>query len=122
MTNEQTQLKLIWLALLMSIVLYGVIAFVIVPVGEQSFDAAFADPVILVLHLAGLGMLAMSFAAASVFRKRSNLRTASIIRWAMIESAAVFGLLAAFLGQDVRVFLPLGALAVAGMVLAYPRG
>ena len=121
MPDEKAQLKILWFALLMSIVLYGVIAFLIVPMGTQTFNALFANPTILILHLAGLAVFATSFLIPSIL-KTTNVRTTSIIRWAMIESAAVFGLLAAFLGQDVRLFLPLGALAIAGMVLAYPRG
>ena len=61
MTNETSQLRIIWFALTMSIVIYGVIAFVIVPMGAQPFDAAFSNPVILALHIAGLGMFATSF-------------------------------------------------------------
>lgn len=123
MTNETSQLKIIWFALTMSIVLYGVIAFMIVPRSDQSFDALFANPIILVLHLAGLAMFAISFVVpANMLKRSNNVRMAMIMRWAMIESSAVFGLLAAFIGQDVRLFLPLGALAIAGMLLAFPRG
>jgi hypothetical protein len=122
MTTETTQLKMIWFALTMSIVLYAVIAYVIVPMGAEPFDAAFSKPAILVLHLAGLGMFVMSFVVPSTMLNRSNnVRGAMIMRWAMIESAAVCGLLAAFIDQDVRLFLPLGALALGGMLLAFPR-
>jgi hypothetical protein len=119
--NETSQLRILWLALTTSIVLYGVIAYVVVPMGAQPFDDAMSNPMILALHIAGLGMFVMSFVASSVLLKNSNRRVASIIRWAMIEAAAVFGLVAAFLSQDLRLFLPLGALAIAGMFMAYPR-
>ena len=107
---------------MMSVALYGVIAYVMAPVGEQPFDAAFSNPIILALRIAGIGMFAMSFILSSILMKRSaNVRGAMLIRWAMIESAAVFGLLAAFIGNDVRLFIPLGARAIAGMLIAYPK-
>jgi F0F1-type ATP synthase membrane subunit c/vacuolar-type H+-ATPase subunit K len=122
MASIRSPLPLIWFALMMSIVLYGVIALVMTPVGGQPFDAPFSHPIILMLHIAGIGMFVMSFVLSSILMKRSNdVRTPMIIRWAMIESAAVLGLMAAFIGNDLRLFLPLGALAIAGMLLAYPR-
>lgn len=39
---------------------------------------------------------------------------------ALIESVAVFGLVVAFIGQDARLFLPLFALSIAGMLATYP--
>jgi len=120
--SNKSPLPVIWFALTVSVTLYGVIAYVMAPAGEQPFDAAFSNPIILALHIAGIGMFVMSFVLSSMLMKRSsNVRGAMIVRWAMIESAAVFGLLAAFIGNDVRLFIPLGALAIAGMLMAYPR-
>lgn len=115
-------LRVIWIALTISIVLYGVIAFIAVLPSEpaQPFDAFFSNPIILGAHVMGLTMLIMSFVIPPVLSRRGPKPQSFVIRWAMIESAAIFGLVAAFIGEDPRLFLPLGALAIAAILLAFP--
>jgi amino acid transporter len=146
-TNDTVQtVRIIWFGLLMSIVIYAAVAFVVVEgPAATPLEDAFSDPIVLALHGAGLAVFAMSFVvsaamlkgtssanaqahraapqpppAPGVVRVTPRMRSALIARWAMTEATAVFGLVAAFLKSDPRLFLPLGALAIAGMLLAYP--
>jgi hypothetical protein len=138
--------RMIWFSLLMSIVFYGSIVFMSVtpPVPESAaagsaLEAALSDPVIVALHLAGLVIFASAFPlSSSLFRRGASdspvasftgstalevaprARLALILRWALFESAAVLGLIAALLAADPRLFLPLGGLAAAGFLLSFP--
>ena len=135
--------RVIWFALLMSVVIYGVVAWVAVgSVPDGSFEEALANPTVIGLYAAGLGAFVMSFIISSAVHRRTAMRgsapgpsasptgevltvpprtrVALIVRWSMIEMSALFGLVAAFLTRDPRVFLPMGLLAVAGMLLNYP--
>lgn len=135
--NTPRVMRTIWFALLLSLVFYGLIAYVMIgPGAEQSFDAAFADPIVLGLHAAGLAAFASAFLVSSRLLRGGSrpaaypspaavlitprMRLSLIVRWSMIESAAIFGLLTALLRNDVRLFIPLGALAFAGMLSSYP--
>ena len=113
---------MIWIALLMSVVIYGVVAFAVVPAGDGSIVARIlGDPILIALHVIGFMMVTMSAVMfATLSRRAGPKQTAFIIRWAMTESAAVLGLIAAFFGNDARLFFPLGVLAVAGMLIAFP--
>lgn len=50
----------------------------------------------------------------------SRVRRALITRFALIEGSALFGLIAAFLGQSAQLYLPLAALALLAMLLSFP--
>ena len=123
--------------MIMSVFFYSVLAFMLVPAGGQPLADAFRNPTVMILYMVGAGMFLLSFVIPMIMRRseppspaspagpRSEIvdpraRTIMIIRWAMIEAAAVFGLLAAFLTPDARLALPLGALALVGMFLTFP--
>jgi hypothetical protein len=134
--------RVIWFVLLMSIVIYGVIAWMVVgSVPEGPFAEAIADPLVIGFYAGGVGAFVMAFIMSSAVHRRTAMRgaprppaspagemltvpprtrVALVVRWSLIEACAVFGLVAAFLESDPRLFLPLGALAIAGMLLNYP--
>ena len=119
--NLAAQTRIIWMALTMSIVLYGVAAYVVVPPDDTApFDAAYRDARILALTVAGVMFFLMSLVMPLVLKSRTAGRLPFLMRWMLTEMTAVCGLLAAVLGQDFRLFLPLGGLALAGMLLTYP--
>jgi hypothetical protein len=140
-TNDIRTIRIIWGGLLFTIVIYGLLAYMAVRnPAPGPFESAFSNPIVLVLQIIGVGMFFLAFVMSSVFLRRRpagprapaapvtsgvvsvtpRMRLALIVRWAMIESTAIFGLLAAFLSQDPRVFLPLGGLAIGGMLMSYP--
>ena len=110
------------MAVTMSIVLYGVVAYIIVPGdGTGPFDAAYRDARILALSAAGVMFFLMSLAVPMILKTPSAGRGRLLMRWMLAETAAACGVIAALLGQDFRLFLPLGGLALAGMLLTYPN-
>lgn len=138
--NDLRAIRIIWGALLFTILIYGLLAFMAVRnPAPGPFESAFSNPIVLVIQIIGAGMFFMAFVMSSLLLRRHagpraptapvtpgvvsvtpHMRLALIVRWAMIESAAIFGLVAAFLAQDPRVFLPLGGLAIGGMLMSYP--
>ena len=117
-------LIVIWGALLASIAIYcGVVVML-----SQSWEAPSSDstsnPIVLALAAAALGSLVVSFVIParllSVDRSESRVRTAYVVRWALLESIAIYGIVAAMLTQDVRPFYGFAAVSVAAMLLAFP--
>ena len=119
--NLAAQTRIIWMALTMSVVLYGIVAYVVVPTDDTvPFDGAYRDVRILAFSIAGVMFFLMSLVVPQILKARTAGRLPFLMRWTLTEMTAVCGLLAAVLGQDFRVFLPLGGLALAGMLLTYP--
>jgi hypothetical protein len=120
------QIRLIWFALLISIGLYFVIAYLIIPSsGDQPLSATFDDTIVQILYLVAAITFVAAFPISSMMMRRepspARTRLGYIVRWAMFESTAIYGLMAAMLRQNLRLFLPLATLAIAGMLFSYPR-
>jgi hypothetical protein len=124
-TNEELQyrtLLILWVALLMSVVMYFVVTFFIVrPATETNL--------LLTITLSGLSVLLVfvSFAVKSRFLSRSVdsqdiklVRIGSVIAWAICEAAALLGLVDFMLTPDRYYFVPM-ALAFLGILLHFPR-
>jgi hypothetical protein len=135
-------IRTIWMAILGSLLIYAMVLYL--AVGERSTEplaAHFANTTVLVLHLAGFATFVMGMVMSSRLLRGSmnaearpgspplptsevvvtaRTRVALIIRWALMESAAIFGLLAAFLMREPLLFLPLGALGAIGILASYP--
>lgn len=128
MANPKGVLPILWGGITASVVIYGVIAFLVVPPRPEVDPASWtADPLVIALHLAGLGGLAGSFIVPPALARRRTAqpdvaqRQGWILRWALLESVGVFGLVAALLLRDARAFLLLGALSLVGLLTAFPR-
>ena len=109
--------QIIWLALVTATCIYGVIDYVVVGhlVHLQTLEQELRSPVVLALYgaaaLTFLGVLALT---------ATRRRQIFIARLALFESVAIYGLLAAFLTNDWRLFLPTWALAMLGFVQTLP--
>lgn len=133
-----TTLRMIWFSLVSAIVIYAVIAFV-VPAEHDAAGGGSTAPAILALQIAGAAvLLAAWFVPGALLRRSSEeamrgaparpdgaavppkTSVALLVRWALLEAVAILGLLAAFIGQDSRFFVPFGVVALAGMLLAFP--
>ncbi len=128
MRNQNGVLRIMWAGLLGSVALYGVIAFVVAPPRADADPSAWpSDPVVLALHLAGFAALAGSFIVPPALARRRAAdpevvaRQTWVLRWALLESAGVFGLIVALVLRDARGFVLLGALSILGLLLAFPR-
>jgi hypothetical protein len=129
--QQRKILKIIHLALIASVVIYGGIAFAI---SAQPTATPHQRPGDLLLYvLAGVAATVLVVVAPMMHRtlmpppderdaKVDKVRSASIVTWALCESAAINGLIAALLYREPLYYLPFGAAAIAGMIVFAPRG
>ena len=113
-----------------AIVLYGIILKVLAQAWQEeapkSIDDLLANPTLMIIGIFALSSLVMAlFVLPQLYARRRDhssvaLRQNLIVRWAMLESIAIFGLIGAFLVRDERVFYALGGLALFGMLLMFP--
>ena len=111
--------KILWGALTMSQVIYGVVATV-VPVDEGTE----ADDVfVIALLIAGLMSLGMAIFGIPKFMKvasKAEVLTPFIIQWAIVESVAIYGVVGHFMGaSDVFVYGMI-CMGIAFMVFLFP--
>ena len=119
------QLIVIWAALLVSIAIYaGIIVMMSQTWEPKTGNPLQANPIVLILGAAAVGSLLMAFVVPAQMLTEDKgferIRSAYVIRWALIESVAIYGVTGAFLTLDPRVFFVGGAVAVAAMLLAFP--
>jgi hypothetical protein len=106
-------LLMVWLAITFAVVIYGVVAWIVI--GPKSTGPIrWTDPIILGLHLAGVTATVAAFLVPITEPKRY------VLRWALFDSTAIFGLIAAFLGSHWHLVIPLGLVALAGLLLSHP--
>jgi hypothetical protein len=109
--------KVLWAAMVFSTVIYAVMAYVALGKDGGSFEERVRQPYALALY----GMALASFVAGFVVPRSIRApRTRMIVGLALFEACAVFGLIAAFLARDWRLFLPAWIVGLIGMVRAYP--
>lgn len=134
--NPRARVQLVmWFALLMSIVIYLFLAwFTVAPKTTGSLEDALGNPVVLLLWGAAVLAFLGGFAIKGFFAPRepefpqATVSTTPrpavapwrIMQWAIFESAAIFGLIAAFISQVWTAVLPPVALAIAGFVMTFP--
>ncbi len=111
--------KIFWFAIAFSTVIYAVVAYVMAPVPPRPF----AESVRATLTLAMYGAAFATFLAAMVIPGRlpqSQPLQKMIVALALFEACAIFGLLAAFMLKDWRLYIPAWIVAVIGFVREYP--
>jgi hypothetical protein len=113
-------LRIIWFGIAFSTVIYAVIVFLLGnPPRFASFDESMRDPLILMLY--GLG--AVVFVIATVMYRAYRNRPPQlrmIVALALYESVAVYGVIAAFMRHDYRLYLAPWALALIGFIRVFP--
>lgn len=138
------QLRLIWLAIVASTIVYGLIAWLVI---ESTTDASteklysfVSNPLSFILAIAAMGAFFASIIIPGMMirsrRQRpqppdiqavpggthvsSEIVSAMIVRYALLEAPAVLGLIGAFVLQEWRFFLPFGALSLLGLAMTAP--
>jgi len=126
-------INLIAIALVASVLVYMVIAWVVAPtVAEEGGDADFIQMMAAILAIVSLGHLVaaqMLFAirvrAAEKLptpeQRLGSYRVAVILSFALREAVAVYGLVLSFLSGDARWALGFGAVAAISMLLGWPK-
>jgi len=131
-------MRIIWMAMVISVLIYGFIAWTFTRGGEPKppVEETIQHSTVQVLY--GLGVLMFILSSVlprMVLRGRgvglhharphasivpNEIRLALIIRFAMLESVAIFGLVCAFMFNDGRLFIPLAMLSLVGFLMALP--
>ena|ERR1043166_3750594 len=115
MNRYDRNLQIIYVALLMSTLIYGAVAWVttraIAP--GKSLGDELHNPLTIAMYSAAAG----TFLAAMIVRSRKAL----LVRWTMLDASCVFGVVAAFVLGDWRLYIAPWALALAGFIILFPR-
>lgn len=115
MNRFDRNLQIIYVAILMSTLIYAVVAWTTThAIGPgKTLSDELRDPVTIALYSVAAG----TFLAAMIIRARKLL----IVRWAMLEAACICGLIAAMMHGDWRLYIAPWALALIGFITLYPR-
>ena len=140
-------LRIIAAALMVSVMIYGAVVMNlqqawtepppdpgILPTALTGLSIAMI-PVVLVMRKTLLGSLALvapplarsaeplpeETIQAALKKAMMRYRTGTIVAFALTESIAVYGLVAAFVTQDAMAFLPNAAVALLMMAIQFPR-
>jgi integral membrane sensor domain MASE1 len=115
MNRYDRNLQIIYVAILMSTLIYAVVAWAttraVTP--GRSLGDELRDPITIALYSAAAGM----FLAATIVRARKVL----MVRWVMLDAACICGLIAAMMHGDWRLYIAPWVLALIGFVSLYPR-
>ena len=142
--SRMQQLRIIWLAIVSSVIIYGLIAWVTIEhnaeASTEELYSFVSNPLSFALAIAAMaaffasilvpGMMirsrrhdrrsALSTPPASAFDVTPEVLTAMIVRYAFLETPAVLGLVGAFILGEWRFFLPFGFLSLIGLALTLP--
>ena len=110
--------KVIWFGIVFSTVIYAVIAYATLGTPEGSFDGALKSQYTMILYAIGLATFVGALVLPGMLR--SPARTKLVVALALFESVAIYGLMAAFLARDWRLFVPAWIVSLIGMMRAYP--
>lgn len=111
--------RVIWAAIVMSTVIYFVIAYTQAPNPPRPFEESVRAPITLAMYGAAFAAFVAGLVLPSFLQSPS--RTKMVITMSVFEACAIFGLLAAFLQQDWHVYVPAWILALAGFIRAFPK-
>lgn len=117
-TPPQT-LWIIWIALFSSVILYAAIGLYL-PINGDAPANDVAKLLTQVCGFVSLTNLGVVFGLQRVLAARLPYVVYSIVRWALCESVAVFGLVLHFLGAQDAVLLAFVAASAFAMVLVRP--
>ena len=114
-----SQRKIIWFGIFLSTFIYAAVLYSLSKNWPRpgSFDDAVRKPVPAVLYLVALTTFALAFAVPRLIKHRDPAFIATL---ALFEACAIYGLLAAFLTQDWRLYLAPWALALIGFASRFP--
>ncbi len=112
--------RIIWFAIFTSTLIYLLVAFLVAQRGAaRSFEEAVRGSNVLVLYAVSLvAFLIGTFPPAQMRNQPPRVRM--ITKLAIFESCAVYGLVAAFMHSDWRLYLAPWALAIVGFLRTYP--
>ena len=110
--------KVIWFAIVFSTFVYAMIAWMLHPNPAGTFEEAARRQTTLIFYGLALASFVMGFVLPGAMRVPARLKM--ILSLAIFESCAIFGLMAAFIARDWRLFIPAWIVALLGMWRVYP--
>lgn len=102
-----------WLGSVMSVVIYGVMAFIVVKVAPVPLSVSLQQPLVATFY----GVAVAAYVAAFLATRRA----APAVRLLMLDAVAILGLVAAYLVHDARIYLAPALLALIGMFRSFPK-
>lgn len=113
------QKKIIWFAIVLASFIYAVIVWMLAKNWPQPgpFDEAVRHEMVLMLYAVAVVTFVM---ALFIPRIMSANAPKYIVALALFESVVIYGLLAAFLRQDWRLFVPTWILGLIGFATRWP--
>jgi hypothetical protein len=129
----QLTARIIWLALLLSVPIYGGLAFALSNTGGfKPLGGAIPPSGIYIFYLVGVGSaiggIFLFKNGDKLFRKNSegdkepvkNILAPMVVSWALCETSAIMGLVNFFIFGALDAVWHLSAVAVVGMAICYP--
>ena len=121
------QLRIIWAAILMSTVIYFVVLWTSLRNRPftRELEQSLRDPRTIAAYAVAIVLYFAAFIISGGIERRgrgeATIRRAAIIRFALLESVCIVGLVVAFLEEDWRLYLPAFVLAFIGFARSLPR-
>jgi len=119
------QLRVIWAAILMSTIIYFAVLWTAMHERPftRSLENALRDPRTIGAYVVAIVLYFAAFMISGSIERRhaKDARRAAIIRFAILESVCVVGVVIAFLEGDWRLYLPTFVLAFIGFARSLPR-
>ena len=114
---EERSLSILWAAFLLTVVLYGVVGWILGQGDRTPINLEILNWVQIFLGLASLPILLTVFLLRQLMAAvtRGSYRNYCIVRWALLETIAVFGLVQFLLGghfEVLMIFLAVAALSI----------
>jgi hypothetical protein len=115
------QQRVIWAAIFFSTVIYLVILLALDPEAPQtSLDIASLPQIVKILYAVALFDFIVGWILPGRLTDKPSQQRL-VLAMAIFESVAIFGLLAAFMTHDWRLYLGPWALAIVGFIRSFPR-
>ena len=112
--------RVIWFGIAVSTLFYAGIIYLAANKPSTTFDATVRSPMVFGPYLMAAAVFVIGLVWPLV-PSAAPARVRMIVRMALFEACAVFGVVAAFANRDWRIYLAPWALAIAGFFLAFPR-
>ena len=113
--------RFIWAGIAGSTAIYALIIFMVAGNPQGTLDSAFRLPLIVPLYILAAAAFAAGFVAPMIVRSGPP-RVRMIVALAVFDMCAIFGLIAAFIGHDWRLYVAPWVLALIGFSRVFPTG
>ena len=114
-----SQQRIIWGAIVFSTVIYLFVAYSLAPVPVRPFQESVRTPITLAMYAAALAGFIAALVVPSMLQQPQRVKMIAAL--ALFESCAVFGLMAAILHKDWRLYIPAWIAALIGFLREWPR-